>query len=55
MTYHPYEILHPNGQSPWLITCDHAANTVPDQINGGTLGLPQADMARHRPANRVSL
>lgn len=47
MTYHPYEILHPNGQSPWLITCDHAANTVPDQINGGTLGLPDEDMQRH--------
>jgi predicted N-formylglutamate amidohydrolase len=29
-----------------LITCDHAANTVPPEL-GGTLGLPDADMARH--------
>ncbi|NPD14236.1 N-formylglutamate amidohydrolase [Xinfangfangia sp. D13-10-4-6] len=31
----------------WLVTCDHATNRVPDWVNGGDLGLPPADMARH--------
>jgi predicted N-formylglutamate amidohydrolase len=31
----------------WLVTCDHAANRVPDWVAGGDLGLPAADMARH--------
>jgi predicted N-formylglutamate amidohydrolase len=31
----------------WLITCDHASNRVPDWVNGGDLGIPAADMARH--------
>ncbi|MCX7286116.1 MAG: N-formylglutamate amidohydrolase [Rhodobacterales bacterium] len=31
----------------WLVTCDHAANTVPPWVNGGDLGIPEADMARH--------
>jgi predicted N-formylglutamate amidohydrolase len=31
----------------WLITCDHATNRVPDWVNGGTLGIPTEDMARH--------
>ncbi len=30
-----------------LVTCDHAANTVPETVNGGDLGLAAADMARH--------
>lgn len=30
-----------------LITCDHAANTVPDTVNNGDLGLTATDMARH--------
>lgn len=30
----------------WLVTCDHASNRVPGS-EGGTLGLPQAEMARH--------
>lgn len=30
-----------------LITCDHAANTVPDTVNNGNLGLAPTDMARH--------
>ena len=32
---------------PWLITVDHASNRVPNWINGGDLGLPAQDMARH--------
>lgn len=31
----------------WLITCDHATNFVPKDVNNGTLGLPQQDMERH--------
>ncbi len=31
----------------WLVTCDHASNRVPDWVNGGDLGIPPEDMARH--------
>lgn len=41
-----YEII-PSGPSRWLLTCDHACNAVPAWVNGGTLGLPAADMGRH--------
>ena len=47
MTYQPYFIFGENRPSRWLITCDHAHNTVPDFVNGGTLGLDAADMQRH--------
>ena len=30
-----------------VITCDHASNRVPPQVNGGSLGLPAAEMERH--------
>ncbi|CUH78280.1 N-formylglutamate amidohydrolase [Tropicibacter naphthalenivorans] len=46
MTYTPYQIEGESRKSRFLITCDHAANTVPPDL-GGTLGLPDADMARH--------
>ncbi|OWU85461.1 N-formylglutamate amidohydrolase [Oceanicola sp. 22II-s10i] len=47
MTYEAYEILGRDRPSRWLVTCDHAANTVPDFVGGGDLGLPAEDMARH--------
>jgi len=47
MTYHPFFIEGADRPSRWLITCDHAANTVPPFVNGGCLGLGAADMARH--------
>lgn len=47
MTYQPYNTYGQDRPSRWLVTCDHAANTVPDEINGGSLGLPDADMQRH--------
>lgn len=47
MTYHPYTIEGADRPARWLVTCDHAANTVPDFVNGGTLGLAHEDMARH--------
>lgn len=43
----PYHIHGEARQSRWLITCDHATNTVPPQICGGDLGLDASDMNRH--------
>lgn len=47
MTYKPYQIIGADRPSRWLVTCDHAANTVPDFVGGGSLGLPESDMNRH--------
>ncbi|MCV2863123.1 N-formylglutamate amidohydrolase [Albidovulum sediminicola] len=47
MTFPAYEILGPDRPSRWLVTCDHAANTVPDWVGGGSLGICAADMDRH--------
>ncbi|MFV0512358.1 MAG: N-formylglutamate amidohydrolase [Jhaorihella sp.] len=47
MTYTPYFIHGQDRPGPWLITCDHATNTVPSDIGGGSLGLPREDMERH--------
>lgn len=47
MTQPPFIIYGENRPSPWLITCDHASNSVPDWINGGSLGIAPEDMARH--------
>lgn len=46
MTYIPCQIVGESRPSRLLITCDHAANTVPPDL-GGSLGLPVSDMARH--------
>lgn len=64
MTYRPFflhdaeqssELAFPRDKQPaprWVITCDHATNTIPPFINQGgafegDLGLPVADMERH--------
>jgi len=47
MTYLPYHIEGADRPGRWLVTCDHAANTVPDAIGNGNLGLTPQDMARH--------
>lgn len=47
MTFDAYHIRGEERDSRWLITCDHASATVPPQVGGGDLGLPEADMARH--------
>ena len=47
MTYQPFFTHGTERTGNWLVTCDHAANTVPDCVNGGCLGLAQADMNRH--------
>lgn len=47
MTYNPIFLQGTDRGSDWVVTCDHASNTVPPQIAGGDLGLPPEDMARH--------
>lgn len=47
MTYTPFHIIGEDRPGRWLVTCDHASNAVPPAVNGGTLGLPAEDMARH--------
>ncbi|WP_306151367.1 N-formylglutamate amidohydrolase [Roseovarius sp. MMSF_3281] len=47
MTYTPFYIEGADRPARWLITCDHAANTVPPFVNGGSLGLAETDMTRH--------
>ncbi len=47
MTYTPFFLHGPDRPGRFLITCDHATNTVPPDVNGGDLGLPREDMERH--------
>lgn len=47
MTYIPFFLKEEKTASRWRITCDHAANTIPPSVNGGTLGLAASDMTRH--------
>jgi len=47
MTFQAFEIVGRDRPSRWLVTCDHAANTVPPEIGGGSLGICAADMDRH--------
>ncbi len=47
MTNAPFQIIGADRASRWLITCDHASNRVPAEVNGGDLGISAADMARH--------
>ena len=47
MTYTPYFIHGETRPGRWLITCDHATNTVPPGVGGGELGLSREDMERH--------
>jgi len=47
MDYTAFEVTGADRPSRWLITCDHASNTVPPFVAGGDLGLPPEDMARH--------
>ena len=47
MTHLPFHIFGEDRPARWLVTCDHATNTVPAEVNGGDLGLPPEDMARH--------
>lgn len=42
-----FEIIGEDRPSDVVITCDHASNIVPDEVNGGNLGLSDQDMDRH--------
>ena len=41
----PFEILPAAQDSPFVLTCDHAANRVPRAL--GTLGVSEAERSRH--------
>lgn len=45
--YCPYQVIGETRPARWLVTCDHAANTIPPFIPGQTLGIAAEDMARH--------
>ena len=47
MTFPAFESLPGAAGSRIVLICDHAANSVPPEIHGGSLGLPAEDMARH--------
>jgi predicted N-formylglutamate amidohydrolase len=42
-----FESVNERGSAPILLVCDHATNIVPLSVGGGSLGLPEAEMARH--------
>jgi predicted N-formylglutamate amidohydrolase len=41
----PFRIERSNGQSPFLLTCDHASARIPRKL--GSLGVAAADLERH--------
>lgn len=43
----PYEHVNPGAGGPLLLLCDHAANHIPAEVGGGSLGLAPQDMERH--------
>ena len=47
MRYEPFVVDGAGRKGRWTVLCDHASNVVPDFVAGGTLGVAQADMARH--------
>lgn len=47
MTYHPFHVFGEARGGRFLITCDHATNTVPAAVADGDLGIATEDMARH--------
>ena len=40
-----YEVVNQNGPGPFVFTCDHASNALPDAVPD--LGVTAADMLRH--------
>lgn len=47
ITWQPVHVIGRKRPTRWLILCDHATNTVPPEIAQGSLGVSDADMARH--------
>lgn len=45
--YSPHFVHGADRPSNVVVVCDHATNIVPDFVNNGCLGLPEADMDRH--------
>ncbi len=45
--YIPFQIEGQDRPAQTVVICDHAANTVPDFVNVGDLGMASSDMARH--------
>ena len=45
--YAPYQIEGQDRPAQVVVICDHAANTVPDFVNHGDLGISAADISRH--------
>ena len=41
----PYRVVNPRGQSPMLLTCDHASHAVPKSLGG--LGVEPRHLTRH--------
>lgn len=41
----PVRAVQPAGTAPVLLVCDHAANRIPESLDG--LGLPAPELARH--------
>jgi predicted N-formylglutamate amidohydrolase len=41
----PFEVLESDGNSPFLITCDHSGRRIPRAL--GSLGLPESELERH--------
>jgi predicted N-formylglutamate amidohydrolase len=48
MAWRPFHVEGAERAGRWLVTCDHATNTVPEEvIPGGSLGIAPGDMERH--------
>lgn len=43
--FEPVSIVNRNGESPFVLVCDHASNFIPEQF--GDLGLNEADRQAH--------
>ena len=41
----PYQVINPDGTSPFLLLCEHASNRIPRAL--GDLGLPESERQRH--------
>lgn len=46
-THPPYHLFGQTRPGRWVVTCDHATNAVPSDVNNGDLGISASDMARH--------
>ena len=42
-----FEALNTGATSRVVVLCDHASNRVPEDVNGGSLGISAQEMSRH--------